>query len=146
MKTLTGSAAHDMIRDQLQGHLGCIAQSLARFDPSSTFQTWFDCFRAIEELINLPAFGIDDVGVRNAMIAMPLDHRTPKRLAQMRRHVARRYGTAFVDRLTALLTQAPAIGTALAMHGFHQPAAGFATVGHMCGYLQSRRRHRAGCG
>lgn len=142
MSTVRGDALRQLLRQQIDQHSRGLDTTLARFEARSAVATWMETLRAIEEFINLPLFGLDDEAIEAALIALPVDAAmsSPRRFRAVRHQIAYRYGEAFARRFTTLLIQGAAIGHAFAQHGI-AAAAGFASVGTMVGYLQSRRRH-----
>lgn len=143
LPTVQGDALRVLLRDQIDQHTGGLHAALAPFDAQSAVTAWMETLRAVEEFINLPLFGLDDEPIEAALIDLPVDAAItrPRRLRAVRQNIAYRYGEAFARRFTTLLLQGSAIGHAFAQHGIMAGAAGFASVGTMVGYLQSRRRH-----
>ena len=120
-----------------------IAGALAPYEPLSATLAWFDTLRAIEECINLITVDWDDEGFERDLLTLPLVgiHAAPQRLMFARQRLSARFGDNFGNRFARLMVQSSAIAVAIATHGVHHVAAGFATVGTLIAYLQSRRRH-----
>lgn len=142
-RVLQGDDARALLRDQIDQHSGGLHAALASFEAGPAVDAWLETLRAVEELINLALFGLDDDGIEAALIALPIDgfQSRPRHFKAIRHHIAYRYGEAFANRFTTLLLQASAIGLSFAQHGIASAAGGFITVGTAVGYFQSRRRH-----
>lgn len=114
---------------------------LAPLEAKQAFQSWFETFRAIEEFINLPLFGIDDDELEQRIVELRLDNIVPEELTIVAAGLKEKFGSGFATRFMTLVAQMHAIGTAFRMHGLLEPAAGLETVKSAIGYFQSRRRH-----
>jgi hypothetical protein len=141
IRKIIGEDAKTLIQSQISAHRGGIAHALSPFDAKSAFFAWFDTFRAIEEFINLPLFGLDDDALEQSIIKLRLDAIDPAALAQIRSALVKHFGDRFAQRFVSTVLQASAIGAAFRQHGLDGAAAGFQTVAHAIGYFQSRRRH-----
>lgn len=145
MKTriLRGDEARSLLRGQIEQHSAGLHAALSPFEAGLTVEIWLETLRAIEELINLALFGLDDEAVESALASLPIDavQTRPRRLRAVCHHVEYRYGRAFARRLVTLLMQSAAIGMSFAIHGIQAVEGAFDTVGTAIGYFQSRRRH-----
>ncbi len=140
-ETIVGAAAVALIEKQIAAHSGGIKKVLAPLEAKQAFQSWFETFRAIEEFINLPLFGIDDDELEQRIVELRLDNIVPEELTIVAAGLKEKFGSGFVKRFMTLVAQMHAIGTAFRMHGLFEPAAGLETVKSAIGYFQSRRRH-----
>lgn len=131
------------LRERIGQHEQRIAGALAPYEPLSATLAWFDTLRAIEECINLITVDWDDEGFERDVLTLPLAalHAAPEKLMFARQRLAARFGNNFGNRFTNLMLQSSAMAVAFGTHGVHHVAAGFATVGTLIAYLQSRRRH-----
>ncbi|MEI8397386.1 MAG: hypothetical protein WCF85_21925, partial [Rhodospirillaceae bacterium] len=143
MGELRGQPLLNLLEREIALHSRHIAATLAPFDPTSASMAWMEALRSVEEFINLPLFGLDDPSLERALVTLPVANclAHPRRLRAVRHFIAYRYGEAFAQRFTTLLTQAAAIAMAFAHNGRMEAASGFETVAHAVGYFQSRRRH-----
>lgn len=142
-RKISGKEAENLINEQINAHRVGISKALARFDAENTVIEWLDTFRAIEEFINLPMFGLDDDKLEHAIINFRLDpfNFDQNALEQIQNTLLRRLDEDVVKRFVLTLMQAMAIGEAFRQNGLLEAASGFKTVGHAIGYFQSRRRH-----
>ena len=136
-------AADDVLVARLAEHECRITTALAPYDPRTATLAWFETLRAVEELINLPAADWAGDPFENRLYAhspvwLLLE---PRRLEQVRQHLARRFTENFANRFANLMLQCAAIAGAFQSHGLADLAAHLATVGHAIDYFQSRRRH-----
>ncbi|MFZ3001113.1 MAG: hypothetical protein WA071_12370 [Undibacterium umbellatum] len=141
MNELQGLEAQKLLSDQLNAALNGISDVLAPFEPTSALHNFANTFRAIEEFINLPMFGIDDESLKRDLINLRLDNPDPLRLVSIRDRLFKNSHKEVANRIIVLIVQASAMFSGFAMQGIHEAAAGLQTVGHAIGYFQSRRRH-----
>lgn len=136
-------ASDDVLIDRIAHHESRITSVLAPYDPRTATLTWLDTIRAIEELINLPTADWAGDPFENRLYAhspawLVLE---PRRLEQVRQHLARRFTETLANRFTNLMAQCAAIAAAFQSHGLADLASHLATVGDAIEYFQSRRRH-----
>lgn len=141
MTEISGAAAESLIQSQIDAHRGGIQNALAPFEPTGTFFAWLDTIRAIEELINLPTFAVDDPSLERRIIGLRLDPFDPVALGSIVRDLTSSFSEGVANRFRSTALQAAAIGMAFRQHGLFEPAAGMQSVAHAIGYFQSRRRH-----
>lgn len=108
--------------------------------------SWHGTIRAVEEFINLPRFGIDDLRVRAWLCAIPLDDRLLSNIAPVfravREKLSPRFEAGVVGRYLQTMLQTAAIASAFRTHGqTFGPGITLDTVGAAVDYFQSRRRH-----
>lgn len=120
-----------------------IVQQLSQYEASSALAAWFDAYRAIEELINLPPAIDDDPDLVRRILDLPvLDlHLALQKIIPVRDGLSRKFGPEFTQRFIQLITQGAAIALSFKASGLAEFASEFQTAGMMIGYLQSRRRH-----
>lgn len=141
MREISGKDAETFLHEQITMHRGGIAQALAPFDAKGVVYAWLDTFRAIEEFINLPLFGLKDDALEQAIISLRLDALNPAALAPIHSALVARFGEGLAQRFVWTVQQVAAIGAAFRLNNLFEAAAGFQTVGNAIGYFQSRRRH-----
>jgi len=108
--------------------------------------SWHGTIRAVEEFINLPRFGIDDLRVRARLCSMPLDDRLLSNVESIFRAVREilspQFEAGVVGRYLQTMLQTAAIASAFKTHGQNfGPGITLDTVGAAVDYFQSRRRH-----
>jgi hypothetical protein len=74
-RRIYGDDVRSLIEAQLAAHSGGLLAVLARYRPREAMASWHGTIRAVEEFINLPRFGIDDLRVRARLCSIPLDDR-----------------------------------------------------------------------
>lgn len=136
-------ASDDVLIARIADHEIRIAEGLAQYEPRTAALAWFETLRAVEELINLPTADWTGDPFENRLYAhsplwLVLE---PRRLEQVRQHLARRFTETFANRFTNLMVQCAAIAAAFQSHGLADLASHLATVGDAIDYFQSRRRH-----
>jgi hypothetical protein len=140
--TVAGDDARRLVADQIEQHSAGLHAALAKFDRQSAFSAWFETIRAVEELINLPRFGLKEPWLWEALLDLPIDTtREPRRFRVLHHHIVYQFGETFAQRFTTLLLQAAAIGMSFAMHDIQSSRGAFRSIGAVINYLQSRRRH-----
>ncbi|TYC91545.1 hypothetical protein [Novosphingobium sp. BW1] len=141
-ETVTGDDARRIVADQIEQHSAGLHAALAKFDRQSAFSAWFETIRAVEELINLPRFGLKEPWLWEALLDLPLDmRREPRRFRVLHHYIVYQFGEAFASRLTSLLLQTMAVGMAFASHRIESTRGAFQSIGSAIDYFQSRRRH-----
>lgn len=108
--------------------------------------SWHGTIRAVEEFINLPRFGIDDLRVRARLCSIPLDDRllsnVESNLRAVREILSPQFEAGVVGRYLQTVLQTAAIASAFKTHGqTFGPGITLDTVGAAVDYFQSRRRH-----
>ena len=108
--------------------------------------SWHGTIRAVEEFINLPRFGIDDLRVRARLCSIPLDDRLLSNVESIFRAVREilspQFEAGVVGRYLQTMLQTAAIASAFKTHGqTFGPGITLDTVGAAVDYFQSRRRH-----
>jgi hypothetical protein len=108
--------------------------------------SWHGTIRAVEEFINLPRFGIDDLHVRARLCSIPLDDRLLSNVESIFRAVREilspQFEAGVVGRYLQTMLQTAAIASAFKTHGqTFGPGITLDTVGAAVDYFQSRRRH-----
>lgn len=140
MKELKGEEAQRFLQSELGAALKGLASTLAPYEPGSTFKTFANTIRAVEEFINLP-FGLDDDKLEQDFFGLRLYKVDAAQLITIRGHLYQCFDKGVVDRIFLLILQASAMFQAFASHGIQEAASGLLTVRHALGYFQSRRRH-----
>jgi hypothetical protein len=69
----SGDDARRLVADQIEQHSAGLHAALAKFDRQSAFSAWFETIRAVEELINLPRFGLKEPWLWEALLDLPVD-------------------------------------------------------------------------
>lgn len=139
---IVGNDARRLLADQIDQHTAGLHAALAKFDRQSAFSTWFETIRAVEELINLPRFGLKERWLWEALLDLPLDvAREPRRFRVLHHYIMYQFGESFARRFTTLLVQAMAIGVSFASHNIESTREAFRSIGSVIDYFQSRRRH-----
>lgn len=120
-----------------------IAAALAPYDPTTATYAWFDTLRAIEEVINLPTIDWQSDPPENQLYGFPIRilATDPRPLVWAKQALGRRFSDTFANRFIQLMVQTAAVANALRLHGLHDLAGRFDTLGDAIGYFQSRRRH-----
>lgn len=145
-RTISGDDVRSLIEAQLAAHGGGLLAVLARYRPREAMASWHGTIRAVEEFINLPRFGIDDLRVRAWLCSIPLDDRLLYNVAPVFRSVREilspRFEAGVVGRYLQTMLQTAAIASAFKTHGqTFGPGITLDTVGAAIDYFQSRRRH-----
>jgi hypothetical protein len=141
MKKLVGKQAQDFLLKQLADAENGLAGTLAPYEPEVTFNNYFVTFRAIEELINLPLFELNDLSLERDLVAVRLDYLDADHLKRVRDGLLKYLNKEVVSRLVTLIVQTSAMFAAFSINGMHEAAVGLQSVEHAIGYFQSRRRH-----
>jgi hypothetical protein len=135
----------DEIHTQMHAQERFIREALQLYEPTYAILAWFDTLRAIEECINLVTadWSDEDEDFFLALIRSPFDRflKEPCYLLEVRQRMTMKFSANAAARFNNLLVQSFAIGHSFAHHGLHDAVAGFADVGSLMGYFQSRRRH-----
>lgn len=141
VQRLTGAAAQTEAMRALVRSRANIEESLACFEPRSTFDVWFATFRGIEELINLPG-ELQGELLLEKIQRLPLQDVDSFLLAfpSVKIGLESRFSRLVAKRLVRMLVQLSGIAISFAHQEF-PPAQQMVTVGTAIGYLQSRRRH-----
>lgn len=142
---LSGDALRHMLASQIRLNSDALARSLAPYDPLQATTAWHATLRAVEELINVPTFGLDTLEEARRLMAVPLgdgflsDPAALKWLAPM---LTEKFGAALARRFTTTLLQSAALGAGYRAHGMADLGYGvhLETVGDAITYFQSRRR------
>lgn len=146
-KILRGDEARSLLERQISEHSSGLLSTLAKYQASSAVRAWHDTIRAIEEFINIPLVGLDDVGLIRWLTAVPLDDRFLRDPWKVWHAVGRalepHFDTGTVERFCRLMIQIAAFGRGFRLHGQSSFGAGITlrTVGDAVTYMQSRRRH-----
>lgn len=139
---VAGDDARKLIADQIEQHSAGLNAALAKFDRQSAFSAWFETIRAVEELINLPRFGLKERWLWEALLDLPVDMtRDPRRFRVLYHYIVYQFGEAFARRFTTLLLQSMAIGMSFTSHNIESTRGAFRSIGSAIDYFQSRRRH-----
>lgn len=141
MEKLYGKDAQQFLLEQLTAAQNGLAEALARYEPNGTFNDFLGTFRAVEEFINLPLFGLNDLSLERELVALRLDNLDPAQLRRVCARLLKCIDKEVVNRLVTLIVQSSAMFIAFSNHGMHEAAGGLQSVKHAIGYFQSRRRH-----
>jgi len=137
-RELGRAEAEALLLDQIGQHSGGIRHTLSAFDAKSATTAWLAAWRGIEEFINIPMFGLDDMDVVRQLLAVRLDG-LPMPMARVREMLSAELAPTVIDRFVQTLTMAFAIGNGFRMHGL-EGGEELRTVAGAVGYFQSRRR------
>jgi hypothetical protein len=74
-RKIYGDDVRLLIEAQLVAHGEGLLSVLARYRRTEAMTSWHETIRAVEEFINLPRFGIEDLRARAWLCAIPLDDR-----------------------------------------------------------------------
>lgn len=140
-RKLRGQEAIDLITEQLESHSSGIWNHLSKFEVKSAISSSIETLRGIEELINMPMFGLDDQSLEDAVVNLRLDPIDKDALNHVCKGLDKAFGKEFTHRFVRTLLQASSIRCAFLSHDFFEPAAALQSVKHAIGYFQSRRRH-----
>ena len=105
----SGDDARRLIADQIEQHCAGLHAALAKFDRQSAFSAWFETIRAVEELINLPHFGLKEPWLWEALLDLPIDMlREPRRFRVIHHYIVYQFRETFARRpSTAWVSDAP---------------------------------------
>lgn len=140
-RKLRGQEAIDLIKEQLDAHASGIWNHLSKFEAKSAISSSMETLRGIEELINLPMFGLDDQSLEDAVVNLRMDPIDWDTLNHVCKDLEAAFGKKFTQRFVRTLVQASSLRSAFLLRGFFEPAGGLQSVKHAIGYFQSRRRH-----
>lgn len=138
-RRISGAAAEALLLDQVSQHSGGIRSTLAAFEAKSATSAWMSVLRGIDELINIPMFGLDDEDLVLKLLAVRLDDTFHIGVTRARAMLVAELAPAVVDRLVQTLTMVSAIGHGYRMHGL-ECGEELRSVGGAVAYFQSRRR------
>lgn len=141
MQKLFKDDAQHFLRVELFKAQNGLLGAQAPYEQNSAFHVYLDTFRAIEEFINLPLFGLNDRSLKRDLAALRLDPLDPVQLSKVSIRLLRCLDKGVVDRLVNLILQSSAMFIAFTIHGMQEAATGLQSVKHSIDYFQSRRRH-----
>lgn len=142
---LTPELNNQEILDRIHLQERFIREALQAYDPKSAVLSWLDTLRAVEECINLlmADWSTEEEAFLAELLSSPVTRfiSEPSYLLAVRERMTAKFNANFSARFGNLMVQCFAIGNAFALHGIHGATDGFADVGTLIGYFQSRRRH-----
>jgi hypothetical protein len=142
---LSGDALRKVLTEQIRLNSDALSAALAPYDAVQATTAWHATLRAIEELINIPAFGLDTLEEAHRLMAVPLGEgflADPSALKWIMPMLAQRFDPALAQRFATTLYQSAALGVAYRAHGMADLGYGINlnTIGDAITYYQSRRR------
>ncbi|MDE2184525.1 MAG: hypothetical protein KGJ78_16015 [Alphaproteobacteria bacterium] len=145
MTELSGGALRKVIADQITLNTNSLLATLAPYDAVQATTAWHTTLRAVEELINIPAFGLDTLEEARRLMAVPLGEEflaDPSALNWIVPMLSQRFDSALAQRFATVLYQSAALGAAYRAHGMADLGYGIhlGTIGDAITYFQSRRR------
>jgi hypothetical protein len=141
-----GDAARELIADQLSQHSNGILQQLSPYRPATAVEAWHATLRAVEELINVPQFGIRDEKRRAWLLSLPVGGRIPaprEVTVSLFKYLSAEFDRALATRFVSLLVHTAAFDLAYRQRAKTGYGNGISldTIGDAIDYYQSRRRH-----
>ncbi len=147
MTEFKGEEIIKLLGEEKKKHSVAFYSSLSKYDPVDTFMKWHKTIRAIEELINIPQFGVfsDQEKQRLNAISLKFDEflNNGKDIGWLIGLITQKYGKETAKRFIETLCMISAINQAFLMQGTNTFGNGFNmnTIADAIVYLQSRRRY-----
>lgn len=128
---LSGLTLRSALDNKIASNIDSISKKLAPYDAVVTPQKWHHFLQGTEELINFATEPIDDRALHDTIVTMPLEEAVGVRSSWLRDTISGLFDGGIENRILDVLRL---------IYSFDELRHALTTVGHVAGYLHSRRR------